>query len=243
LNTGIEALDRMLGGGVIEGSTTAILGTPGIGKTLLNLQFLGEGAAQGETGMHVTFHETGDVLMSISERLELSFGNGLSSGRLHVKWDRALERSPDGWAWSVLEAVDDIRPTRLTIDAFSDVGRMFSDPHRQTSFGVAFSNELRNRGITTLVNLELDSLVLQTVDSPMPPITPMIDSGLLMRSVELDSSVRRMISVTKHRQSWFDATIREFTIGPGGIRIGGSFDGSNGMPKSADHIVKSVVAD
>lgn len=234
LSTGVEGLDRMLGGGLIEGSTTAVFGTPGIGKTLLDLQFLGAGAMNGETVLHVTFHETKDALLATSCRLELPYGDCLSNGCLTVNRQPALEQSPDGWAWSVLEAVDAFRPSRLTIDAFTDVARMFAMPQRQTSFGVAFSNELRNRGITTLVNLELDSFVSQTVDFPVPRISPMIDSGILMRSVELDSSLRRMISVMKHRQSWFDSTIREFSIGPGGISIGDRFDASRLLTGSAE---------
>ncbi len=235
MSTGVTGLDRMLGGGLIEGSTTAVFGTPGIGKTLLNLQFLGAGAVEGEPGLHVTFHESAELMASTSDRLGLPYGEALRSGCIRVKREPALERSPDGWAWSVLEAVDEIRPTRLTIDAFTDVARMFAVPSRQTSFGVAFSNELRNRGVTTLVNLELDSFVSQTVDFPVPRISPMIDSGILMRSVELDSALRRMVSVTKHRQSWFDATIREFTIDRGGILIGDKFDASRLLTGSAEH--------
>lgn len=234
MSTGIDGLDRMLGGGVIQGSTTGIFGTPGIGKTMLNLQFLGAGAMLGETGLHVTFHETEDELLAMSCRLDLPYGDCLSNGCLTVKWQPSLERSPDGWAWSVLDAVDEIHPNRLTIDAFTDVARMFAVPQRQTSFGVAFSNELRNRGVTTLVNLELDSFVSQTVDFPVQRISPMVDSGILMRSVELDSSLRRVVSVMKHRQSWFDSTIREFDIGQGGISIGERFDGSRLRPGHPD---------
>jgi circadian clock protein KaiC len=234
LSTGVEGLDQMLGGGVIEGSTTAVFGTPGIGKTLLDLQFLGAGALKGEVGLHITFHETEAVLRATCNRLGLPYGDCLHAGCLEVKWNPALERSPDGWAWSVLEAVDELRPRRLTIDAFTDVARMFAVPQRQASFGVAFSNELRSRGVTTLVNLELDSFVSQTVDFPVPRISPMIDSGILMRSVELDSSLRRMVSVMKHRQSWFDSSIREFTIGQGGISIGNRFDASQLLTGSAE---------
>jgi circadian clock protein KaiC len=174
-------------------------------------------------------------MASTSDRLGLPYAEHLRSGCVQVKREPALERSPDGWAWSVLEAVDEIRPTRLTIDAFTDVARMFAVPSRQTSFGVAFSNELRHRGVTTLVNLELDSFVSQTVDFPVPRISPMIDSGILMRSVELDSALRRMVSVMKHRQSWFDSTIREFTIDRGGILIGDRFEASKLLTGSAQH--------
>jgi circadian clock protein KaiC len=243
VSTGVDGLDRMLGGGLIRGSTTAIFGTPGIGKTLLNLHFLGAGALQGEVGLHVTFHETADVLKATSDRLGLPYGDCLSSGCIHVQWEPALERSPDGWAWSVIEAVDQLRPARVSIDAFTDVARMFGTAQRMTSFGIAFSNELRSRGVTTLVDLELDSLVSPTVESPVPRISPMIDSGVLMRSVELDSSIRRMISVTKHRQSWFDSTIREFTIDRGGIHIGDRFDASKLLTGSAEPDTVRIVAD
>lgn len=224
MSTGVEGIDRMLGGGVVEGSTTAVFGTPGIGKTLLNLQFLGAGAVKGETGLHVTFHETEESLQATADRLGLPYGECLTSGCLRVKWDAALERSPDAWAWSVLQAVEEVRPNRLTVDAFTDVARMFAVPQRQTSFGVAFSNELRDRGITSLINLELDSYVSQTLDFPVPRISPMVDSGILMRSVEFDSALHCVLSVMKHRQSWFDSTIREFTIGQGGISVGDRFD-------------------
>ncbi len=234
ISTGIEGLDRMLGGGVVEGSTTAVFGTPGVGKTLLNLQFLGAGAMEDEVGLHVSFHETAEILIATSERLLLPYGDCLTSGCLQVMRMPSLERSPDGWAWSVLEAVDELHPNRLTIDAFTDVARMFAFPQRQTNFGVAFSNELRRRGVTTLINLELDSYVSQTVDFPVPRISPMIDSGILMRSVELQSSLHRMISIMKHRQSWFDPSIREFTIGSGGIHIGGRFEASGLLTGSAE---------
>jgi circadian clock protein KaiC len=234
MSTGVEGIDHMLGGGVIEGSTTAVFGTPGIGKTLLNLQFLSAGAVTGEVGLHVTFHETADALLTTSKRLGLPHGDCLSEDCLRVLWQPAFERSPDGWAWTVLEAVDEIRPNRLTIDAFTDVARMFAMPQRQTSFGVAFSNELRNRGVTTLVNLELDSFVSQSVEFPIPKISPMIDSGILMRAVELNSSMRRMVSIMKHRESWFDPAIREFTVGQGGIIVGDRFEASSLLTGSAE---------
>ncbi len=234
LSTGVDGLDYMLGGGLVEGSTTAVFGTPGIGKTLLNLQFLGAGAMAGETGLHVTFTETPEVLAATSDRLQLPYAKHLQDGCIHVKWEPGLERSPDGWAWSVLEAIDEIRPVRLTIDAFTDVSRMFETPSRQTGFGLALSNALRKRGLTTIVNLELDSFVSQTVEFPVSRISPMIDSAILMRSVELNSSVRRMVSVMKHRQSWFDPTIREFSITRGGIQIGDQFEASRLLTGSAE---------
>jgi len=46
LSTGIEPLDKLLGGGLIPGTLTVVVGASGIGKTQLGLQFLHAGRAQ-----------------------------------------------------------------------------------------------------------------------------------------------------------------------------------------------------
>lgn len=44
LSTGIPGLDKYLGGGLIPGTTTAVVGSSGVGKTQFSLQFLNGGA-------------------------------------------------------------------------------------------------------------------------------------------------------------------------------------------------------
>ena len=48
LSTGVSGLDERLGGGLIPGTTTAIVGSSGAGKTQFAMQFLNAGLAQGE---------------------------------------------------------------------------------------------------------------------------------------------------------------------------------------------------
>ena len=46
LSTGIARLDDLLGGGLLPGTLAAVVGSTGIGKTQLGLQFAHAGAAQ-----------------------------------------------------------------------------------------------------------------------------------------------------------------------------------------------------
>lgn len=58
---GIAELDEMLGGGLIPGTLTVVLGTTGIGKTQLGLQYLHQGEAQeGASGVLFDMTSRGD---------------------------------------------------------------------------------------------------------------------------------------------------------------------------------------
>lgn len=55
--TGIEGLDEMLGDGVPEQSITLLCGGPGVGKTILTLQYMMTAVARGEHCVYVSLEE------------------------------------------------------------------------------------------------------------------------------------------------------------------------------------------
>jgi KaiC/GvpD/RAD55 family RecA-like ATPase len=61
LSTGIAALDDLLGGGLLPGTLTAVVGATGIGKTQLGIQFANAGmAAEGRRGVLFDMASRGD---------------------------------------------------------------------------------------------------------------------------------------------------------------------------------------
>lgn len=75
--TGFGELDRVLGGGAVEGSLVLVGGAPGIGKSTLLLQMCGHIAASRKV-LYVTGEESGRQLKMRAERL------GVSDGELYV---------------------------------------------------------------------------------------------------------------------------------------------------------------
>jgi DNA repair protein RadA/Sms len=101
--TGIEELDRVLGGGFTTGSTTLLGGEPGIGKSTLLLQALGRLAAAGRRCLLVGAEESPEQVRGRAERL----------GVLH----------PDLWLVAepslphVIAHAQDLRPDVLAVDS------------------------------------------------------------------------------------------------------------------------------
>ncbi len=127
----------------------------------------------------------------------------------------------------MLAAIEEHQPRRLFVDALSDLFRLFPAPERRTHFVQALANRLRDRGVTTLFVLEIDAVTGPVLTMPVPNLSAAMDASILLRSVEIRSSLHRMVSVIKQRESAIDRTMRELMIGPEGMSVGAPFSASN----------------
>ena len=84
IQTGIIELDRALGGGIPEGTLTLAYGGPGVGKSLLGMQFLKAGLHSGETCAYHLFDRPYPWLVRYCEVLGLDAKTALEEGRLWV---------------------------------------------------------------------------------------------------------------------------------------------------------------
>lgn len=70
IKTGIEELDKKLGGGFYRSSTIVVSGPPAVGKTILGLQYLFNGAKKyGEKGAYITLSEPVSKTTTFCEKL------------------------------------------------------------------------------------------------------------------------------------------------------------------------------
>ncbi len=92
IKTRIDELDRILGGGIVEGSGVLIGGTPGIGKSTLLLQACQKFSEQGHLSLYITGEESaaqiklrGDRLCVMSENIFLVAENNLNVILEHIR--------------------------------------------------------------------------------------------------------------------------------------------------------------
>ena len=80
-------------------------------------------------------------------------------------------------------------------------------------------------GATMVISIESKSILGSSMELPSKGVSSLLESLVLMRYAEVEGQVRRVISVTKIRDSDFDPFLREFQITPTGIEVGGTFQG------------------
>lgn len=101
--TGMDELDRVLGGGLVPGSVTLLAGEPGTGKSTLALQALGAMADRGRRCLLVSGEESKTQIQGRARRL------GVSGETLWVVSETCL---PD-----ILAAMAEVEPDACVIDS------------------------------------------------------------------------------------------------------------------------------
>lgn len=105
--TGLDELDRVLGGGIVEGGVVLIGGDPGIGKSTLLLQALDALQRLGLPTLYVTGEESGAQVALRSRRL------GLDHSQVNVLAEIQLEK--------ILATIEATQPAIAVIDSIQTV--------------------------------------------------------------------------------------------------------------------------
>lgn len=229
LPTGVPDLDAMMGGGVMAGSTTMLMGAAGTGKTILSLSFLAAGAAQQEPALYYGFYESPDRLLGKAESVGLPLRSYRESGQLAILWRLPLEKLIDKLAEEILTQVRERGVKRLVLDGLSGFRQTAALPKRMVGFFTALTQELRLLDVTTVLTAESTSLFGTEINEPLEGVSALVENLVLLRYVEYRSSIRRMIGILKLRESDYDPSLRELRITPQGIQLGGTFDGAEAL--------------
>ena len=118
-STGMGELDRVLGGGAVEGSLVLVGGAPGIGKSTLLLQICNALCAQ-RSVLYVSGEESERQLKLRAQRL------GVAPERLYILAENRLA--------DVLASVEESKPDVLIVDS---IQTMFSDENESSPGSVS----------------------------------------------------------------------------------------------------------
>jgi circadian clock protein KaiC len=217
---GIDGWDKLTNGGVIKGSTTNLLGNPGVGKTLMGLHFIHQGLRQGEQCLVVGFYESPARLIEKARGVGLDLAPYLDSGALRIIWHPPLEVLVDSLAHRVMADVAQRQVSRLLVDGLDGLRDIVLHVGRSRSFLAAFVSELRCRNVTTFFTQEL-SYFGQAHAQIDTASSMLFENIILLRYIEISGVNRRQIGVLKLRENSYDAANHLLTISDRGMAIEG----------------------
>ncbi|HTJ91655.1 MAG TPA: ATPase domain-containing protein [Pararobbsia sp.] len=224
----VPGFDDMLGGGLVKGSTTTLLGPSGIGKTLLALKFIEAGVRRGERCVYFGFYESPARLLGKAESVGIQLSEAINDGRLLMQWQPAIEQAIDELADRLLRTVIETNASRVVIDGIEGFRDSALRGDRIGLFLNALTHRLREAGVTTLMTEELP-LWAESIQSNPLRASAMTENIVLMRYVETGARLQRLISVIKLRESAHDPSIRALTIDASGLKVTDSFVGVSGL--------------
>ena len=107
VSTGISEFDRILGGGLVQGSLVLIAGDPGIGKSTILLQTSGGLANSDKKVLYVSAEESASQLKLRADRL------GVKSGNIYIYPQTNLE--------SIKSQIEELNPDMVVIDSIQAI--------------------------------------------------------------------------------------------------------------------------
>lgn len=223
--TGVPGLDNILGGGLSAGHVFLLEGDPGTGKTTLALQFLRDGAANGETGLYFTLSETerelrqgaashgwevepsivvhelvpAESLLDADQQQSLLYSSDLELGETTREMVAAFER---------------VKPQRVVVDSLSEIRLLAQSSLRYRRQILALKHYFARHSATVLL---LDDLTSESLDKTVHSVVHGVVQ--LQEMVPNYGADRRRLRILKYRGQQFRGGFHDFAIRTGGLQV------------------------
>jgi circadian clock protein KaiC len=218
LSTGIPGLDEMLVGGIARSSTAVVQGATGVGKTILCLQFLLEGARRGEKGILFMLEETPQQLRAGAASLGLDLARCENEGLITLHYTSPVELSPDRFLYEARRLVEARDAKRAVFDSLTSVALGVRSERRFKELVYSIAKHMRKAGTTVIATMEAEQLIGSSKLTGFG-VSFLADTLIQIRYVEFEGKLERSLSVIKARGTKHGADLRAVTISEGGLRV------------------------
>lgn len=217
VSSGVAQLDALLGGGLDRGTSVLLMGPAGSGKSVLSQQYAVAEAVRGVPSVLYTFDEGLGTVFQRAASLGIPLQSHVEAGTIRIQQVDPAELPPGQFAQLVRRDVE--RGVRLVvIDSLNGYLHAMPEEHFLVPQLHELLTFLRQQGVLTILVVAQHGFLGQ-MKGPLD-VSYLADTVLLTRFFEAEGRVRRAISAVKRRSGVHEDTIRELSMGLGGVRVG-----------------------
>ncbi|MGH7510217.1 MAG: ATPase domain-containing protein [Gemmatimonadales bacterium] len=221
ISTGIPGLDELTNGGYFVGSTTVVAGISGVGKSVMGLQYIAEGARRGERSLMLSLDEQVEQIIRNAASIGIDLRREVKRSLIRVEYEPPQEIEVDVHFHHIEQLVEEFQPKRVVIDSLSTYGsnlgtqgRIFRDFFHAM---VALMKEHQIAAVYNHENPEMLGMASMMGDFAM---SSLVDNIILMNWAELGDTFRLGLTIAKMRANPVIRTTREVEVLDGqGMRV------------------------
>ncbi|NQZ85758.1 MAG: hypothetical protein HRU03_08620 [Nanoarchaeales archaeon] len=218
VKTNIHGFDKLIEGGFPKGSNLLVIGTPGSGKTIFSMQYIVNGAINGEFGIYFTFEEKKESLFLQASQFGWDLEKLEGDGKLKII-SIGTDDIGENTIGDIVEIIHSLKAKRVVIDSVTTLSYLFGDIFTgrkmdPTRFMYSFIT-----GFNKISSLT--TLFISQKSSNSAKVSEYICDGILnFDSESLGGSYSRNLSIKKMRSTKNDDDLHPFEISDGeGIKI------------------------
>lgn len=218
VKTDISGFDNLVEGGFPKGSNILVIGTPGSGKTIFSIQYIVNGALNGEFGIYFTFEEKKESLFLQANQFGWDLEKMEKDGLLKII-SIGTDDIGENTIGDIVEIITSLKAKRVVVDSVTTLSYLFGDiftgrkmdPTRFMYSFITGFNQIK----------DLTTLFISQKSSEGSMVSEYICDGILgFDSESLGGSYSRNLSVKKMRSTKNDDDLHPFEIKDGeGIKI------------------------
>jgi circadian clock protein KaiC len=225
LQSGLPGLDALLGGGIHRGTSIALIGSSGIGKSTTALQYVLHNVERGAKAAIFLFDESLRTLQLNAVGAKLA--GHIEAGEVSVTQIDPAELSPGEFTARVRRAVETgaqivvIDGLNGYFNAMPDEGLMHLHLHELLAY-------LNSSNVTTILIVNQPAAISPDSFRELD-VSYLADTVIVYRNYEYQGEIHCALSIFKHRGAALKRTLREITLTSDGIVIGEPLKGFRGV--------------